>query len=100
MQPELARFGEFAQARAEGEQVGARDRGREVGEREPQVVDAGGVEAEDVAVLGGGGGSGRGGDEVGEGAAGVVCEFGEEGLGFGFGEGAHVWILRRYNVCR
>ena len=26
---------------------------------------------------------------MGEGAAGVVCEFGEEGLGFGFGERSH-----------
>lgn len=26
---------------------------------------------------------------MGEGAAGVVCEFGEERLGFGFGKGSH-----------
>ena len=49
-----------------------------------RIVDSGGVEAKDVAgcFFVGGGGCG-GGDEVGEGAPGVVCEFGEEGLRFG-----------------
>lgn len=54
------------------------------------------MEAEDIAGRRGGGGGGggggcgcRGGDEVGEGAAGIVCEFGEEGLCFGFGERSH-----------
>lgn len=36
-----------------------------------------------------GGGGGGGFDEVVEGAASVVGEFGEEGLGLCFGEGAH-----------
>lgn len=98
MQSELARLRELAETGAEGEEVGARDGGREVGEGEAHVVDAGSVEAEDVAVVGRGGGGGVGGgggggsggrDEVGEGAAGVGGEFGEEGAGFGFGEGAH-----------
>lgn len=94
VQPELARARELAQARAQREQVGARDRGGEVCERQPYVVDARGVQAEDVAVGGGagagaGGRGGRGGDQVVERAAGVVGEFGEEGLCFLLGEGAH-----------
>lgn len=32
---------------------------------------------------------------MGEGAAGVVCEFGEEGLGFGFGERSHFLAIGR-----
>ena len=95
VQAEFARLGEFAEAGAEGEEIGARDAGREVGEGKAHVVDARGVEAEDVSVVGGGGGRGVGAggggwcDEVGERAAGVVGEFGEEGLRLGFGEGTH-----------
>ena len=92
IQSEFPRFRKLAQTGAEGEEVWASDAGGEVGEGEPEVVDAGGVEAEDVAVVLDGGIGGGGRDEVGEGAAGVVCEFGEEGLGFGFGEGAHDWV--------
>ena len=88
----------------------AGDGGGEVGEGEGEVVDSGVVEAEDVpgcaggggfcgggGVCGGGGGGGgwRRGDEVGEGAAGVVGEFGEEGLGFLFGEGTHCGVEER-----
>lgn len=89
VQPELARLGELAQAGAEREEIGSRDRGREVGEREGHVVDARGVQAEDMAGGVRGGRVGGRGDQVGEGAAGVVCEFGEEGLRFGFGERTH-----------
>lgn len=68
VQAELARLRELAQAGAEREEVRARDAGGEVGEREPDVVDAGGVEAEDVSVGGRGGigarGRGGGCDEV------------------------------------
>lgn len=46
------------------------------------------MESEDGAVVFFG--SGRGCDEVGEGAACVVGHLGEEGLGFGFGEGTHL----------
>ena len=46
------------------------------------------MEAENEAVgWGGGGGGGR--EEVVQGAAGVVCEFVEEGFCFFFGEGTH-----------
>lgn len=41
-----------------------------------------------AGLVGGGGGVGRG-DEVLDGGAHVVGQFGEEGLGLGFGEGAH-----------
>ena len=50
VQPELARLGELAQAGPQREQVRARDRRRQVGEREPHVVHARGVESEDGAV--------------------------------------------------
>lgn len=71
VQPELARLGELAQAGAEGEEVGPRHGGGKVGERERHVVDARGVQAEDVSGGGGGGvrggrvGGSRWGDEVG-----------------------------------
>ena len=51
------------------------------------------METENVAIgsgrWGGVAGGGRGCDEMGEGASGIVCELGEEGLCFGFGECAH-----------
>ncbi len=54
VQSELARLGELAEAGAEREEVRARDTGGEVGEGEAHVVDARGVQAEDVSVVGGG----------------------------------------------
>lgn len=96
VQTELACPGELAETGAEREEIRARDRGGEVGERKPDVVDARGVQAEDVSVEGGGGGGGgvrgRRVNEVVEGPAGVVGEFGEESLRFGFSEGAH-WVF-------
>ena len=65
MQSEFPRLRKFAQAGAEREEIGTCDGGCEVGEGEAEVVDAGGVKAEDVAVwLGGGRGGGRS-DEMG-----------------------------------
>ena len=89
MQPELARLGEFAQACSQGEEVRARDCGGKIGKRERHIVDARGVQAEDIAGGGGRGGVGGGSDKVSQGAAGVVGEFCKEGLGFGFGERTH-----------
>lgn len=105
VQPEFARLGELAQAGAEREEIGSRDRGCEVGERERHVVDARSVQAEDVsggrrrvvAAAAGAAGMGGGGrsDEVGEGAAGVIGEFGEEGFRLGFGERSHFEVAQK-----
>lgn len=87
VQAELERLGELAKTGAEREQLVARDACREVGDGEEDVVAAGVVQAEDVAV--GGGRVVERCDEVLERGAGVVCELGEEDLRFFFGEGSH-----------
>lgn len=92
VQPELARLGEFAHARAEREERIARHGRREVGEAAAHVVHAVLLDAKDVVVCGGAFGvraGGGGGEEGGEGAAGVVCEFVEERLRLGVCEGPH-----------
>lgn len=106
VQPEFARLGELAQAGAEREEIGPRDRGGEVGERERHVVDARSVQTEDVsggrrrvvaaaaAAAGGVRGGGRS-DEVGEGAAGVIGKFGEERFRLGFGERSHFEVAQK-----
>ena len=66
---EFARLGELADAGAQGEEVGPRDGGGEVGDGEGAVVDSGVVKAEDGLGLrlglgrGGGGSSGGRGDD-------------------------------------
>lgn len=91
---EFARLRELAQTCAEREEVRPRDRGGKVGERKRHVVDARSVQAKDMSggrgrgIVGGGGGWGRS-DEVGQGAAGVVGELGEESLRLGLGERSH-----------
>ena len=89
VQPEFACLGELAQTGAERQEVGSCDRARQVGELERHVVDPRRVQAEDVPGGVRGGWVGRRRNQVAEGAAGVICEFGEEGLRFGFGERAH-----------
>lgn len=102
MQPKFARLGKLSQAGAQREQVGPRDRGGEVGERERHVVDARSVQAEDMpagrgrvaAAAVGIGGGGRS-DEVGERASGVVGEFGKESLRLGLGKRPHLEAAKK-----
>ena len=88
MQSKLACLCELSKTCSEGEEIVPRDRGGEVGEGFTDVVDAGMLDAEDVAVgsfVGGGGGRGGVSEEGCEGAARVGGEFFEEGFGLGVG---------------
>lgn len=84
----------FTQASPDGQQILPRDTRGQIGEVLGAVVDAVLVaKPEAHARLVGGGEGVRRGDEVLDRGAHVICQFREERLRFGFGEGTHVFFF-------